>query len=157
VKGVHHEKFGSIGMEGGNVNWNVGEVGWLTGGLIWHLKGPGRIVAPSFIIDAPDFQVTNAGSHKEVKGFWDTVHAAWNDTTSHKVAFLTSDSKVVAIEAKYAAVTIAGFGSKTESVGIKMERISAYYSHKGIELGTKSVKAHQIGLSLVTAGLYCIS
>ncbi|XXX80527.1 type VI secretion system tip protein TssI/VgrG [Sorangium sp. So ce134] len=114
VEGLHKDKFGAMKLEGGGVEWRVGALDWEAKGLKWTLGGSGTIKAPSFVIDAPEFKVTNAGSHKEVKGFWQTVHAAWQDTTTHKAAFLISDTKGVIAEFK-------GFGKSTNCGIVKMD------------------------------------
>jgi type VI secretion system secreted protein VgrG len=157
VKGVHHEKFGTMGIEGGNVKWSVGQLAWLTGAMEWQLKGPGHITAPRFVFDVPDFVVNHAGSHTETKGNWLATAATKAERVGFKIGFYAVDVKLVDTEIK-AHVISANVGSlKMETLGIKMERNSAYYSHKGVDLGTESVKAYKIGVSLVTAGLYCIS
>jgi type VI secretion system secreted protein VgrG len=153
VDGIHHEKYGSMGVEGGPMNWNVGNLGWKTGALEWSLSGAGHIKAPSFVIDAPDFHVTNAGSHKEIKGVWQTLHAAWNDTTSHKAAFLTSDTKGVIFEQKGYVTSVNVGVLKFDVTGVKVDMIGAKLANKGVNLATVAADIRKKGIMAVMAGI----
>ncbi|WP_437579851.1 type VI secretion system Vgr family protein [Sorangium sp. So ce887] len=121
VEGLHKDKFGTQELEGGKVQWRVGALDWETKGLKWTLSGDGYIKAPSFVIDAPEFKVTNAGSHKEVKGVWETLAAAHKDTTAHKTAFLMSDTKSVYFEQKAFATSVNVGGFKLDVTAIKID------------------------------------
>ncbi|MGK3964768.1 type VI secretion system Vgr family protein [Sorangium sp. So ce118] len=121
VEGLHKDKFGAMKLEGGGVEWRVGALDWETKGVKWTLGGSGYIKAPSFVIDAPEFKVTNAGSHKEVKGAWETVCAAYHDTTAHKAACLVSDTKSVYFEQKAFATSVNVGGFKLDVTAIKID------------------------------------
>ncbi|KYG05659.1 hypothetical protein BE21_39330 [Sorangium cellulosum] len=157
VEGLHKDKFGTMKLEGGAVEWRVGALDWEAKGLKWTLGGGGTIKAPSFVIDAPEFKVTNAGSHKEVMGAWETLRAASKDTTAHKAAFLTSDTKGVAVEYKFFG-TSHNFGvqkldvtvMKVDLAGFKLQN-NAYNLKK---LGEVSDIA---GVKTMIAGIFSIA
>ncbi|MGK3995276.1 type VI secretion system Vgr family protein [Sorangium sp. So ce1024] len=156
VAGLHEDKFGTMKLEGGNVGWKVGALDWQTKGLSWTLSEGGTIRAPSFVIDTPEFKVINAGSHEEVKGVWKTLHAAWNDTTAHKAAFLTSDTKCVRHEFK-AFGTSANYGTlKIDITGMKVDLAGFKIQNTPTDL-TKSVnKLANNAIHAVRAAIYSI-
>lgn len=138
VAGLHQDKFGTMKLEGGGVEWRVGALDWQTKGLTWTLSEGGTIKAPSFVIDAPEFKVTNAGSHKETKGFLDTVIASWNERGGHKSAFIISDTKGVITEHKGFGISTNIGATKIDITGMKVDLTNYKIQNNATDL-TKSV------------------
>ncbi|MGK4005978.1 phage baseplate assembly protein V [Sorangium sp. So ce1036] len=153
VEGLHEEKFGSMKLEGGGVTWKVGALDWQTKGITWTLDGSGTIKAPSFVIDAPEFRVTNAGSHKETKGFVDTLIASWNDRTWYKSAVIGVETKAVISETKafdrsvnigYQKLDVTGF--KVDFAAFKMQNNSVNMKTIGTKIGKNAVWTTMAGI-----------
>ncbi|KYF74442.1 hypothetical protein BE11_28440 [Sorangium cellulosum] len=157
VEGLHKDKFGTMKLEGGNVEWRVGALDWGTKGLKWELCEGGTIKAPSFVIETPQFKVTNAGSHEEVKGVWKTLHAAWNDTTAHKVAFLTSDTKSVRHEFKAFGTSVNTGYTKLDITGLKIDLAAFKLQNNAINLKDAGTKIAKNGLVTTLAGIFSIA
>ncbi|WP_437535391.1 type VI secretion system tip protein TssI/VgrG [Sorangium sp. So ce726] len=147
VKGLHEEKFETMKLEGGKVGWKVGALGWETGELQWTLSGSGYIKAPSFVIDSPEFKVTNAGSHKETKGFWETLSASYHETTAHKAAFLTSDTKSVYHEFKV-------FGTSANAGSIKVDLTAMKIDLTGLRIQNSPIDLAKTVTKLATNAIH---
>ncbi|WP_437602324.1 type VI secretion system tip protein TssI/VgrG [Sorangium sp. So ce590] len=157
VEGLHKDKFGTAEQEGGDVKWRVGALDWETKGLKWTLSGGGYIKAPSFVIDAREFKVTNAGSHKEVKGAWETLCAAHKDTTAHKAAFLTSDTKSVYHEFKAFGTSINAGETKLDITGLKIDFAGFKLQNNAINLKDTGTKIAKSGIVSTIAGIFSIA
>jgi type VI secretion system secreted protein VgrG len=156
VKGVHHEKFGTMGIEGGDVKWSVGQLAWLTGAMEWQLKGPGHITAPRFVFDVPDFVVNHAGSHTETKGNWLATAATKAERVGFKIGFYAVDVKLVDTEIKVHAISANVGQLKLETLGAKIERNGIISSTKIIDLKKEGASVSQIGSSLIFAGIFVL-
>ncbi|WP_437628016.1 type VI secretion system Vgr family protein [Sorangium sp. So ce1151] len=157
VEGLHKDKFGTAELEGGDVKWRVGALDWETKGVKWTLGGSGYIKAPSFVIDAPEFKVTNAGSHKEIKGAWETVIAAKKDTTAHKAAFLVSDTKSVYFEQKAFTTSINVGAFKLDVTAIKIDMAGAKLQNNSFNLKKVATVTDMNALRTVIAGIFSIA
>jgi type VI secretion system secreted protein VgrG len=101
--------------------------------------------------------VTNAGSHKEVKGFCDTVCAALTDTTAHKAAFLTTDTKFVKFEQK-AFVTSVNVGVfKLDVTGAKIDMAGAKLQNNSFNLKKIDTVTDMNALKIAIAGIFSIA
>ncbi|WP_433935702.1 type VI secretion system Vgr family protein [Sorangium cellulosum] len=157
VEALHKDKFGTMKLEGGDVEWRVGALDWGTKGLKWELSEGGTIKAPSFVIDSPEFKVTNAGSHKEVKGAWETLCAAYKDTTAHKAAFLTSDTKRVTVEYKFFG-TSQNFGvQKIDVTGMKVDLAGFKLQNNAYNLKKLGEVSDIAGVKTMIAGIFSIA
>ncbi|WP_437309841.1 type VI secretion system Vgr family protein [Sorangium sp. So ce388] len=157
VEGLHEDKFGTAELEGGDVKWRVGALDWETKGVKWTLGGSGTIKAPSFVIDAPEFKVTNAGSNKEVKGVWETLTAAHKDTTAHKAAFLTSDTKSVYHEFKAFGTSVNAGEAKLDITGLKIDFAGFKLQNNSINLKDAGTKIAKSGIVSTIAGIFSIA
>lgn len=157
VKGVHHEKFGSMGLEGGNVHWNVGELGWLSGRLDWTLKGPGHIKAPSFVIDSPEFRVTNAGSHTENKGSWATTYGAKVEAGVYKFSFTAVEDKVVPSETKVYGRSINIGVGKIDVLAVKVDFFATKLTNNGTKLQKMGADIKTMGVGAYVAGIFSLA
>ncbi|WP_437490069.1 type VI secretion system tip protein TssI/VgrG [Sorangium sp. So ce1014] len=157
VEGLHKDKFGTQELEGGKVQWRVGALDWETKGLKWKLSEKAYIEAPSFVIDAPEFKVTNAGSHKEVKGVWETLAAAHKDTTAHKAAFLTSDTKSVYHEFKAFGTSVNAGEAKFDITGLKIDFAGFKLQNNAINLKDVGTKIAKNGIVSTIAGIFSIA
>ncbi|WP_437977835.1 type VI secretion system tip protein TssI/VgrG [Sorangium sp. So ce295] len=156
VAGLHEEKFGTTELSGGKVQWRVGALDWETKGLTWTLSEKGYIKAPSFVIDAPEFKVTNAGSHKETKGFVDTVIASWNDRTWYKSAVIGIDMKAVIAENKNFGRSINIGYQKLDITGFKIDFAAFKMQNNAVNMKTiGTVKKEALHSTL--AGIFSIA
>lgn len=156
VKGLHKERYGSMELEGGPIKITAGPQTWKTGALTWNLSGAGYIKAPSFVIDAPEFKVLHAGSHKETKGSWFTTFAKKGELGGLKESFAAVDFKAVAVEIKGYGLSTSAGGVKIDFVGLKVDAAGVTSSKKGIELDKAGATFRQVGANIVTAGFYSI-
>ncbi|WP_437878034.1 bacteriophage T4 gp5 trimerisation domain-containing protein [Sorangium sp. So ce513] len=153
VAGLHEDKFGTMKLEGGNVGWKVGALGWETKGLSWTLSEGGTIKAPSFVIDTPVFKVINAGSHTDTKGRLETFYAAWEDRTMRKVSVIGADKKAVIFESKVFGFS-TNFGQvKNDQCVLKIDRAAYRMQNTPTDLCKNVSSIRQFGISSVVAGL----
>ncbi|MGK4005976.1 type VI secretion system tip protein TssI/VgrG [Sorangium sp. So ce1036] len=156
VEGLHEEKFGSMKLEGGGVTWKVGALDWQTKGITWTLDGSGTIKAPSFVIDAPEFRVTNAGSHKETKGIVETLQAAWDERTTRKASVISAEKKFVILESKFYGFSTNVGMVKNDMCVLKIDRAAYRMQNTPTELGKSMSSIRQTGLSTLIAGIVTI-
>ncbi|WP_434046963.1 MULTISPECIES: type VI secretion system Vgr family protein [Sorangium] len=153
VEGLHEDKFGTMKLEGGGVGWKVGALDWQTKGLTWTLSGNGTIKAPSFVIDAPEFKVINAGSHTDTKGRLETFYAAWDDRTMRKVSVIGTEKKAVIFESKVFGFS-TNFGQvKNDQCVLKIDRAAYRMQNTPTDLCKNVSSIRQFGMSSVIAGL----
>ncbi|XXY21031.1 type VI secretion system tip protein TssI/VgrG [Sorangium sp. So ce216] len=157
VKGLHKDKFGTAELEGGDVKWRVGALDWETKGVKWTLGGSGYIKAPSFVIDAPEFKVTNAGSSKETKGFVDTVIASWNERTWYKSTITALEMKGVVVETKAFGRSINVGAQKMDVTGIKIDFAGFKLQNNSINLKDAATKVEKNGIKATIAGIFSIA
>ncbi|WP_437736671.1 type VI secretion system Vgr family protein [Sorangium sp. So ce1335] len=157
VKGLHEETFETMKLTGGNVGWTVGALDWQTKGLTWTLSGGGTIKAPSFVIDAPEFKVTNAGSHKETKGFVDTLIASWNDRTWYKSAVIGVETKAVISETKTFGWSVNIGYQKLDVTGFKVDFAAFKMQNNSINLKDAATKIDKNGLRATLVGIFSIA
>jgi type VI secretion system secreted protein VgrG len=157
VEGVHHEGYGTMNLNGGAMNWtDVGSLTWNTGILKWTLP-TGTITADSFVINAPQFKVANAGSHTEAKGDWFSTCGKKGEAGVFKSASNAIAQSHIGLELKVYGASI-NFGSfKLDAMGIKVASQGAFLESKGIDLSKKGLSLAQIGARLGTFGFYSIS
>ncbi|WP_437758787.1 type VI secretion system Vgr family protein [Sorangium sp. So ce1389] len=153
VEGLHKDKFGTAELEGGDVKWRVGALDWETKGVKWTLGGSGYIKAPSFVIDAPEFKVTNAGSHKETKGIVETLQAAWDERTTRKASFISAEKKFVILESKFYGFSTNVGMVKNDMCVLKIDRAAYRMQNTPTELGKSVSSIRQSGLSTLIAGI----
>ncbi|WP_437649638.1 type VI secretion system Vgr family protein [Sorangium sp. So ce362] len=157
VEGLHKDKFGTAEQEGGDVKWRVGALDWETKGLKWTLSGGGYIKAPSFVIDAPEFKVTNAGSHKETKGLVDTVIASWNERTWYKSAFIGLDMKGVIAETKTFGRSINIGIQKMDITVFKVDFAGFKMQNNAVNMKTAATHIDKNAVRAMLTGIFSIA
>jgi type VI secretion system secreted protein VgrG len=142
VDALHHEKFGTIKINGGNVTAmpigevliDSGEARWSVGGALLHLTSNSvTIVAAEITFEAPSVKINSD-------------HVATKATGFLKDSFTTKNG--VGIE-KFEAVAISGAvnGSKTEATGLSMSRVGMKADSVGIKLDHVGIATKKYGLA----------
>ncbi|WP_437878036.1 type VI secretion system Vgr family protein [Sorangium sp. So ce513] len=157
VKGLHEETFETMKLTGGNVGWTVGALDWQTKGLTWTLSDGGTIKAPSFVIDAPEFKVTNAGSHKETKGFVDTLVASWNDRTWYKSAVIGVETKAVISETKTFGWSVNIGNQKLDVTGFKVDFAAFKMQNNSVNMKTIGTHVGKNAVWTAMTGIFSIA
>ncbi|WP_437930425.1 type VI secretion system tip protein TssI/VgrG [Sorangium sp. So ce291] len=157
VKGLHKDKFGTAALEGGDVKWRVGALDWETKGVKWTLGGSGYIKAPSFVIDAPEFKVTNAGNSKETKGFVETIVASWNDRTWYKSTVAGVETKAVGFETKTFGLSVNIGYQKLDVTGFKVDFAAFKMQNNSVNLKTVGTKVGKNAVWTTIAGIFSIA
>ncbi|MGK3981779.1 type VI secretion system tip protein TssI/VgrG [Sorangium sp. So ce136] len=157
VAELHKDKFGTAELEGGDVKWRVGALDWETKGVKWTLGGSGYIKAPSFVIDAPEFKVTNAANSKETKGFVETIVASWNDRTWYKSTVAGVETKAVGIETKTFGLSINIGYQKLDVTGFKVDFAAFKMQNNSVNLKTVGTKVGKNAVWTTIAGIFSIA
>ncbi len=161
VDALHHEKFGTIKINGGNVTaMPIGEVlidsgttGWSVGGTLLYMTDSAVTIAASQItFRSPQVMIDSAQVATKATGLLKDSFGFKNGAGIEKFEAVALSMGVNGVKGEATGLSASRVGMKADSVGIKVDHVGIANKKCGAGQDVKSFSLRQAAASICTYG-----